>query len=43
MTKETIAAIKNWNNKYDANYEYLQDNFIEQLDYKFHTIHSEEM
>ncbi len=32
-----------WNDKYYANYEYLQDDFTDQLDYKLHTIQSEDM
>ncbi len=34
---------KKWNNEDDANDEYLEDNFMEQLDYKLYTKHLEEM
>ncbi len=33
--KETISAIEKWNDKYDADKEYWEDNFMEQINTNF--------
>ncbi len=41
--KETISVIKKWNDKDDAKYKYLEENFMKQIDCKLYTIHLEDM
>ena len=39
-TKETISKIEECNDKYDADKEYLEDTFMEQIDYNLSTVQS---
>ncbi len=41
--KSNNLSDQKWNDNDDANNEYLEDNFTEQIDYKLSTVHSKDL